>query len=311
MDKKTGTIHTILNVVNGVALTDNIEKIPVTRLMDHNLYSQYKENIINESKANVNSKPISDVVDPNAFFNSAGTYNTFAEKIRNIDTSKIPDEQSTVVSIPVRDLQVDNSVNSVYSSSVDDEMAEVAKKYGVGMANQQSVQKQNEAFAKYLGEDEGPVVRVDADTHEIVKPDLINQYTNNNVVDNPVHAVFRQAKRSLPFQAIITQDGNLPRLDFIEMMEDSYEVSIIDFLADDYVDKLLSNPAKLKNQIKEQIIALLDKKNGVKKSKPKVEVKKEKLINKRVPVVPLEETEKIQDVVEKPKRSPRKNKIQS
>jgi hypothetical protein len=286
VDNKTKTIHTILSINNGIALTDNIEKIPIPKLLDSSLYTPYSESpSITESKS---IKITNDVVDPSSFFNSSATYNVFAEKIKTVDTSKMKDDEPVqVVSSYTKDLGVDNSISAIQTTSTEDEMAEVARKYGASM-NNQSVQKQNEAFSKYLDEEDMPVVRVNADTHQIEEPVRTEVRVNNNTHQtvstqyihqerNPIHSVFDQAKRSLPFTAIINQSGYIPRLDFIELMEDSYETSIIDYLAEDYVNKLLSNPEELKNQVKSQIISLLgksSKKTVKKESKPKTEPKK-------------------------------------
>lgn len=293
LDKKTGTIHKILNVNNGIALTDNIEKIPVNKLLDSNLYTHQGGEVvdINESIKSVDT-PQTDIVDPNKFFNNQSTYNIFADKIKSVDTSKMKDDEPINVNLP-NDLNVDNSINAAYTSSIDDEKAELARKYGVqNTSPQQSVQKQNEAFAKYL-DDEGPVVKVNADTHQIEEP--VNNVVVNNIpkttptpTTNPVHSVFDQAKKSLPFTAIINQSGYIPRLDFIELMEDSYEVSIIDYLANDYVNQLLANPEQVKNQIKSQIISLLEKSKPKKRAtKPKTtkKVVKKTTPTKKEPVV--------------------------
>jgi predicted DNA-binding transcriptional regulator YafY len=37
------------------------------------------------------------------------------------------------------------------------------------------------------------------------------------------------------------------------MMEDSYETSIIDFLADEITDSIISNPDNIRNMIKDKI----------------------------------------------------------
>jgi 3-methyladenine DNA glycosylase Tag len=47
------------------------------------------------------------------------------------------------------------------------------------------------------------------------------------------------------------------------MMEDSYEISIIEFLADEFTEKLLNDPSIIRNQIINEIKSMIDKKNGV------------------------------------------------
>jgi uncharacterized Fe-S center protein len=49
----------------------------------------------------------------------------------------------------------------------------------------------------------------------------------------------------------------IPRLDFIEMMEDSYEISMIDFLADEFTNKILQNPSLIRESVKNRIKQLV------------------------------------------------------
>jgi hypothetical protein len=75
--------------------------------------------------------------------------------------------------------------------------------------------------------------------------------------------MFKNVKRNLDFKINLKVDGKIPRLDFIEMMEDSYEISIIEFLADEFTEKLLNDPSIIRNQIINEIKSMIDKKNGV------------------------------------------------
>ena len=55
--------------------------------------------------------------------------------------------------------------------------------------------------------------------------------------------MFKNVKRNTEFKINLKVDGKIPRLDFIEMMEDSYEISIIEYLADEFTDNILRNPS--------------------------------------------------------------------
>jgi len=97
--------------------------------------------------------------------------------------------------------------------------------------------------------------------------------------------MFKNVKRKEDFSIDIKVEDKIPRLDFIEMMEDSYEISIIEFLADELTKKLFEDPnlirQKIIDEIKERVypkpVKATTKKTTTKKrtttksSKPKVE----------------------------------------
>src|SRR5690606_41385312 len=65
-------------------------------------------------------------------------------------------------------------------------------------------------------------------------------------------SMFKKTKRSVNFSVNIDYSNKIPRLDFIEMMEDSYETSIIDYLADEFTKDILSNPDQIKSKRSEE-----------------------------------------------------------
>ena len=128
----------------------------------------------------------------------------------------------------------------------------------------ESINKQNEAFSKLLGEDTPPdeeVQVIQVNREEV--PSLVNEESKQNwnneqikvqpVVEDPIIRMFKGVKRSLDFNVSINIDNKIPRVDFIEMMEDSYETSIIDFLADEFTNNIVSNPQMIKEMIKAKI----------------------------------------------------------
>jgi hypothetical protein len=64
-------------------------------------------------------------------------------------------------------------------------------------------------------------------------------------------------KRIVEFNISLDIKNKIPRLDFIEMMEDSYETSIIDFLSEEFTNELLKNPDTIKDMIKSKINTLV------------------------------------------------------
>jgi hypothetical protein len=65
--------------------------------------------------------------------------------------------------------------------------------------------------------------------------------------------MFKNVKRIKEFSISLEIKNKIPRPDFIEMMEDSYNTSIIDFLAAEFTDNILKNPHLIEDMIKQKI----------------------------------------------------------
>ena len=146
-------------------------------------------------------------------------------------------------------------INKVVISTDSKKYAKIAKKYGVN-SNSNSVNKQNEAFAKILGDDEELPKSVQSPREEVqrveVRRDEPQQYIQSKVED-PIITMFKNVKRVKEFSISLEIKNKIPRPDFIEMMEDSYNTSIIDFLAAEFTDNLLKNPHLIEDMIKQKI----------------------------------------------------------
>jgi hypothetical protein len=170
-------------------------------------------------------------------------------------------------------------------SDPEDEIAELKRKYGATSVDD-SLRRQNEVFSKILEEpsenqsEEQPYVPVQLPEQQNNRQNLMNIQNEPPIqrieVQDPVIGMFRNVKRNTEFKINLKVDGKIPRLDFIEMMEDSYEVSIIEYLADEFTNNLLRDPSIIRNKIISEIKSLIDKKNSssekkeVVKSKPDV-----------------------------------------
>lgn len=293
-DNKTGEEVKVVDIFENIAILVNKdgknEKIDTRRLMNPLYYSEQ--------------------IDPKNFFNNQSTYNSLAEKIKNIPLDSIRDDDGgTVVRVPVNDNNpMKPSIDdvAVVMSSEDEERAELARKYGVQVDNSESLNRQNEAFARILGDDadelpnpvpiiQRPVSQNQVDIQRIeVNRDGNQQIINEPqtiVVDDPIISLFKKTKRTVDFSISIDIDNKIPRLDFIEMMEESYEMSIIDFLAEEFTENLLKNPRIIRNMIREKIKEMVYKKETkkVKKvtsEKPTPTIIKEENPNKKVKKVP-------------------------
>jgi len=263
-NRVTGDTFKIIDVYQNIAITDKKEKINTSILSNEKLFSPLSSQ---STPMNESTSFKDDFVDPNKFFNSQNVYNQFAEKIKNIPLDKLPeDDRSTnfdnsPVNTPYRDLGLSTNESAIIMSDPEDEVEELKRKYGATTVDD-SIRRQNDAFSKLLS-DEPPVVQVSAPR--------TNQDMNSTVavsepeppiqrIDalDPVYSMFRNVKRNVDFNIDLKIEGKIPRLDFIEMMEDSYEVSIIDFLAQEFAENLLKDPKMVKNKIKNEIKRLLE-----------------------------------------------------
>lgn len=222
-----------------VAVLDDGSRMSLVKLLDKNVFDEY--------------------IDPNSFFNNPNTLDAFSTKIKSVSDeilATMKDDDSPAI------IQVDP----------DEEMALLQRRANE-MMNGNSVvnamQNQNDMLAHLLTDDEA----IDNIVQHIPKSDINNTSVNvsepvskpivNNsisttpivnevkyqMVEDPILTMFRGVKRSINFETKITINELIPRLDFIEMMEDSYEKSIVEFLADEFTNKLLSNPNLIKQLI--------------------------------------------------------------
>jgi hypothetical protein len=271
----------IIDVHKNIAITDSREKVDVSRLQDPRFYvmigpTQLISENVDGKKFNINLD--SDYIDPNQFLNSNNTLKLFADTIKSIPTENLPQDD---VNIPVTGYVNKNSnmpANNDSAIIIDndyDEAAEIARKYGVSSVGD-SIRSQNEKFAEFIDPEEF--------SDEITRPVSISQVpelpntNSNNVksdppptqhirVDDPVTSMFRNVKRTVDFSLDIKLENKIPRLDFIEMMEDSYQISIIEFLAEEFTEELLKNPNGLKKMVSDKIRSLVYKNEKVPKSK--------------------------------------------
>ena len=265
-NRVTGDTFQIIDVYQNIAITDKKEKINTSILSNEKLFSPISSTTI---PINENRNFKEEFVDPNNFFNSQNTYNAFAEKIKNIPLDKLPDDDrpknydNTPVTTPYRDLGLSTNESAIIMSDPEDEVEELKRKYGATTVDD-SIRKQNDVFSKILS-DEPPVVQVSAPQQTQYQERQVEQNFQEPEppiqrieVQDPLTSMFRNVKRNVDFNIDLKIEGKIPRLDFIEMMEDSYEVSIIDFLAQEFTENILRDPKLVKNKIKNEIKRLLE-----------------------------------------------------
>ena len=251
----TGEIVTVIDSFENIAILENKQKVNVNALMNPALYTEE--------------------IDPTSFFNNQGAYNILAEKIKNIPTDQIVDDSGEVNVSGVERIDIPRGVDEsiITMSSEEDEKAALAAKYGIVSPPVESLQRQNEAFARILGEDsqdelpqvpqyqqpvQEQVTRVEVNREE--REEFNREYiqpVQRVEVEDPIIKMFKGVKRIVEFNISLDIENKIPRLDFIEMMEDSYETSIINFLSEEFTNELLKNPETIKDMIKSKINILV------------------------------------------------------
>jgi hypothetical protein len=71
--------------------------------------------------------------------------------------------------------------------------------------------------------------------------------------DNPMSVMFKGFKRVKEFKCKIEISEMIPNYELIKMFEDGYEMSIIDFLTDEILNKVASDPNLLRKEIKKNL----------------------------------------------------------
>jgi len=254
-DLINGKIVQVTDQFEDIVILDNKTKIKVNKLLDNNLYDEY--------------------IDPRNFFRNEGLVSAFTEKIRQIPIDNISNEKERYdpKNPPVLKNYGDPMRPSFDEPAVlpydpEEERRELmAKAQSMFNGGGNAVQKQMESLKSIIREDtdddfdynEERIIENPQVSSRPVENRNENYMNNNNNSIDPIVQMFRNAKRNTDFKINFSISNKIPRLDFIEMMEDSYNTSIIDFLAEEFTNELLLNPEVIKNKIKDQISSMVYK----------------------------------------------------
>jgi hypothetical protein len=292
----TGDIIKVIDSFEDIAILEGKGKASVSELMNPDLYTEQ--------------------IDPTNFFNNQGAYNNLAEKIKSIPSDKIRDDEGAEVMINVDGNNFGGARPSMNESAIimtteEDERAELARKYGVSTP-QNDITKQNEAFDKILNpEKQNTKVEVNQKPMQEFNTEYIQPQPTQKVED-PIITMFKNVKRIKEFSISLEIKNKIPRPDFIEMMEDSYNTSIIDFLAAEFTDNILKNPHLIEDMIRQKIKEVVyGVEVGVKDVNPQITDSVTQLINDKKEDVSFDEKDG-EVKTEKPKatRKPRPNTTQ-
>lgn len=238
LDLTSNEHFTVVDQFEDIAVLDNKSRISVKRLLDKNYFDEY--------------------IDPKSFLNQ--NYDFFAEKIKSIP-------QDVINKID------DDNVNESLILPYDPEEEKRALLEKVKQMNPTSaMQSQFDQFKDFMEDPNIPLVDQNPNI-QVVTPQnypQVNQPQQPIQVD-PMVAMFNNMKRNTDFNITINIDGKIPRPDFIELMEDSYEVSIIEHLSNEFVKNILENPDIIKEKVKSEINKIVYKTKSEKK--PNTEAK--------------------------------------
>jgi hypothetical protein len=278
-NNRTGETIRVIDAFEDIAVLENKGKEKVSNLLNPDLYTEQ--------------------IDVSNFFNNQGAYNNLAEKIKSIPVDKIRDDVGGEVMVNV---DGNNSFtrpamdeSAIVMTTEEDERAELARKYGV-TTPQNDLAKQSEAFNKLLNPEAEEVQKVEVNRNPQPIQQPVSQPVYQAPVEDPIITMFKNVKRSKDFSISLEIKNKIPRPDFIEMMEDSYNTSIIDFLAAEFTDNLLRNPQVIEDMIRQKIKEVVyGAEVGVKDVNPQITDSVTQLHN-----------EKPEVKVEKPKTTTRK-----
>lgn len=247
-ENKTGKTIKVIDSFENIVILENKTKIDASILLNPELYTEE--------------------VDIENLFNLQDTYSSIANKIKSIPLDNVPDDDGEFkVNVSRQEIEPISSDSAIIMVDEEYEKAELAKKYSISNPSD-SLTRQNEAFAKLLGNaDELPAVAPPVPT---VSSSVIPATTVASTKEtDPIIAIFKNAKRNINFSISFEINDKIPRLDFIEMMEDSYNISIIDYIASEFTDRLMKDPSVIRNKIRDKIREMIDSNNESKKETPK------------------------------------------
>jgi hypothetical protein len=234
-DNSTGQTVTIDGINENIVTLNNGEKVATERMLDNSYYEE--------------------VVDPNSFFSkeSSSLLGNIMDKVKNIKTDNMVDDNTISNSISNSSSGFNPSTNesAVIQMSEEDERAELMRKYNV--TEQPKTVSPEELLGETPVENNQPPVQ-----QQVQAPIQQTQAPIQQVqVEDPIISMFKNVKRIVDFKFEFSIEEKIPRIDFIEMMEDSYNTSIVEYLADEFTNKLLNDPSIIKNLIKEKIESLV------------------------------------------------------
>jgi hypothetical protein len=255
-----GKDYTITNIEGSFYILNDGVKISAERLTDTNTYLP-----VNESSDFFNSanNAIASV------FMKAPSQPSYNDNVTRIEAvRKDIDYDDEPISNNIDDIDKamyanSNNVAVVYGDEDPEyEKRKLLEKYNISPNNvAKSVAQQNAMMSKLLEDD---LTISDLDPVKHIEPqkrvESIQQPMQQVTVEDPIISLLNKTKRVNKFKGKIDIEEMLPKNEFIQMLEESYDNSIVEYLADEIVNKLIQDHGALKEQIKKQIFTFINKK---------------------------------------------------
>jgi hypothetical protein len=240
-DLSNNKVVQVTDQFEDIIILDGKTKVKMNQLMDKRYFEDY--------------------IDPQSFFKNESFVNVFAEEIKKIPLddwkNRVPAEEMGFDPNSGLRPAIEESAVLPYDPEVEkQELLEKAKR----MYGQQPVIENKSEWIKniLLEDDESEQIQYQsAPPITQQQPTQIIQQIKEEKKMDPILEMFKNVKRNTSFKIDFTVENKIPRVDFIEMMEDSYNTSIIDFLAQEFTDEILRNPSIITEKIKKKLMDLV------------------------------------------------------
>ena len=246
----TNKTVTVAEQDNDIITLNDGSIVSITRILDKNHYD--------------------DFIDPSSFFQTEKTLNMLSSKILSIPEehlNQLPIDDSSVDYVDNnlinegfannnKDFYPNSQESMIIESNENDEYQLLQDKIkNMGRSTMNDAMEQSNALLSLIGEGSNTtnnhVIENSIESPNIQNTNSDNTITNNTISTNkiadPIITMFDGVKRNVEFNMDIKINKMIPRIDFIEMMEDSYNQSIIEYLATEFTNELMSNPQSIKN----------------------------------------------------------------
>lgn len=303
-----GKISVVKDTFENITIFEDGQKVDTRVLMNPEYYTLLPSGPRRDAP-NILKQPMMeqisvdrDRIDPNTFFNQRYMINQEAEG----------QYQST--QRHTESYHVDNGVTTHFDEEAEKEEIlrrnrHLMEQRDVNVAKQANQFKHNAKINQMLEEEGVKIENVSIPPEELYQeqvargtsavqldPVMNNGNINNNITANsfmdPMIALFKRTKMNTDFKVSLDINKKIPNINYIKMMEESCDISIIEYLATEFTESLLKNPSQIKDKIAEELRKLIEPKT--KQVKKKVETKTETKVNKKR-ILPQVNTEKVQE----------------
>jgi len=276
----TNRIVEIKDIFEDIIILQDNSKIKKDKILDISLFEPIEESIDEE------------YIDPNKFFQNSSFLNDLAKKIK-----QVPEEVVNRLPIKTDDEKVnfgkDNTIKPLFEESAiihsdpEIEKMDLMRKYAINPTSMESSRRQMEHFDSFLRNDvsEDQVIRIevnrDGDKEEFLQNNISIPSQNSiqplqlkeeNHPQDPIITMFKNVKRTKDFKISLNIENKIPRPDFIEMMEDSYNISIIEYLANEFTQEITKDPSIIKKKIIDEIRSIVFGENTKEPQQKKEEI---------------------------------------